>query len=232
MVAAQKKKLKRVFRKIYPHNKTSESVLLGILLAIVGGILEVYTFIGRGGVFCNAQTGNVALLGISIARRQWDDTLIYIPPIAAFILGVFVAETVKNWKFKFIKEPARAVLILEAIILFFIGLVPDTVPNMFVTVTISFVASVQVSAFRTLEGAPYATTMLTGNLRSASHATFIAITEKNSEAAARAIRYVTIILSFLFGTIFGNIVMAFIGIKAIWCAVFLLICCFTLDYFY
>ena len=36
--------------------KASESYLVGVLLAIAGGYLDVYTYISRGGEFDNAQT--------------------------------------------------------------------------------------------------------------------------------------------------------------------------------
>lgn len=54
--------------KICLNNVTSESVHLGILLAIVGGFLDAYTFIERGGVFANAQTGNIVLFGVEASR--------------------------------------------------------------------------------------------------------------------------------------------------------------------
>lgn len=44
---------------------------LGVLLALVGGGLDAYTFISRGGVFAGAQTGNVVLLGVAAAQRHW-----------------------------------------------------------------------------------------------------------------------------------------------------------------
>ena len=47
--------------------KASESYIVGVLLAIAGGFLDVYTYISRGGVFANAQTGNIVLLGICAA---------------------------------------------------------------------------------------------------------------------------------------------------------------------
>ena len=38
------------------------SFLVCIILASVGGFLEAFTYLLKGGVFCNAQTGNFALL--------------------------------------------------------------------------------------------------------------------------------------------------------------------------
>jgi uncharacterized membrane protein YoaK (UPF0700 family) len=49
---------------------TANSVILGILLAIVGGFLDAYTYISRNGVFANAQSGNIVLLGVKAAQGQ------------------------------------------------------------------------------------------------------------------------------------------------------------------
>ena len=38
-----------------------------MLLAGVGGFLDAYTFVGYHGVFANAQTGNIVLLGVGAA---------------------------------------------------------------------------------------------------------------------------------------------------------------------
>ena len=74
---------------------SSNSIYLGILLAIVGGFLDAYTFISRDGVFANAQTGNMVLLAVKAASKDWQGSLLFIPPIIAFILGVLVSEIVK-----------------------------------------------------------------------------------------------------------------------------------------
>ena len=47
----------------YSTSQVSESFELGILLAIVGGYLDAYTYLSRGHIFANAQTGNIVLLG-------------------------------------------------------------------------------------------------------------------------------------------------------------------------
>ena len=70
----------------------SESFLLGALLTVVGGYFDVYTYITRGGVFANAQTGNIVLLGINLADGDILQALSHLIPILAFVLGVFTAE--------------------------------------------------------------------------------------------------------------------------------------------
>lgn len=211
-------------RKLYSQYEIYESVPFGILLAIVGGFLDAYTFIGRGGVFANAQTGNIVFLGIYASKGEWGHALVHIPPILACVMGVIVAESIRdNWSRLFVLDWVQAVLILEIIILFIIGFIPNTIPNIAVTVTISFVASIQVSSFRKLVDSPYATTMCTGNLRSASQAAYIAFTQKDRKSAIRAIRYFTIIFSFIGGAFLGGILTLTTGVRSIWCAMIVLV---------
>lgn len=200
-----------------------ESVPFGILLAIVGGFLDAYTYIGRGGVLANAQTGNIVFLGISISNGEWEKSFTYILPIIAFVIGVFVSEMIKNNSSRFFMlEWVQVVLILEMFILFLIGLLPRTISNHVVTVTISFVASLQTSAFRKLVDAPYATVMCTGNLRVASQAAYTAVTKKDRKSAIRAIRFLVIILSFFIGVMLGGVFTSEIGPRAVWCAAVIL----------
>lgn len=200
-----------------------ESVPFCVLLAVVGGFLDAYTYIGRDGVLANAQTGNIVFLGICISKGEWSRIIIYITPIIAFFIGVLVAEMIKNNSSHFfMMEWAQTVLILETLILIIIGFVPRTIPNIVVTASISFVASVQSASFRKLVDAPFTTVMCTGNLRSASQALYTAVTKKDKEAKVRSIRYFTVILSFITGVITGGFITMAAGDKAVWGAALLL----------
>lgn len=213
----------RIKQKMSVSKITTESLRLGILLAIVGGFLDAYTYVGWGGIFANAQTGNIVLVSIELSKGQWIQALLHMPPILAFIVGVVVAESIKKSPPKlFIKDSVRTILLLEIIVLFIIGFVPTTVPNSFVTVTISFVSSVQISTFRKLHDYPYSTTMSTGNLYSASQAAYIAVVNKDRKSALKALGYFTIIFSFIIGAFLGGLITSSIGVKAIWGAAMVL----------
>lgn len=220
-----KNEYKMGFEKLNFKKFTSESVELGILLAIVGGFLDAYTFVGHGGVFANAQTGNVVLMGIEAATGKWGEAILHAVPILAFVIGVIVAEILKKPSVRlFFPDAERAVLILEIAVLFLVGFIPYTSPSLIVTVAISFVSAVQVSSFRKLEGSTYNTTMITGNLRSSIHEIYNAVTKKDYESALQAVRFSTINLSFLTGAVSGALLTSFIGVKAVWAAVIILIC--------
>ena len=49
----------------------SDSFRVGILLALTGGFLDAYTYISRGNVFANAQTGNMVMLGINFMEGNF-----------------------------------------------------------------------------------------------------------------------------------------------------------------
>lgn len=52
------------------HGQMSESILTAAFLSISGGLQDAYTYLFRGKVFANAQTGNIVLLSQNIMERN------------------------------------------------------------------------------------------------------------------------------------------------------------------
>ena len=65
------------------HKQMSESLLTAAFLSVSGGLQDAYTYIFRGKVFANAQTGNIVLLSQSIIDKDFvpGDPL----PCASFV---------------------------------------------------------------------------------------------------------------------------------------------------
>jgi len=182
----------------------SDSMIIGIVLAVVGGYLDAYTFFGRGGVFANAQTGNFVLLGMDITKGNLHGVFMYSLPIIAFIFGVLVAEYMRklfsgmawiHWR--------QMVLIIEILSLGFVIIIPQGRYDIIANVLIAFICSLQVQSFRKLEGNPYATTMCTGNLRSGTDLLFKYI-NGDKKALSDGLKYYYIILAFIVGAIIGG----------------------------
>ena len=96
----------------------SDSLRVGILLALTGGFLDAYTYISRGNVFANAQTGNMVMLGINFMEGNFRGIINYIIPIIAFAIGVLLAEVIRTKLSKSEKFHWRqAVLAIEIILL-------------------------------------------------------------------------------------------------------------------
>ena len=64
--------------------KVSESIRLGSILMFSGGFLDAYSYLVRGQVFATAETGNIALMGISLARGDLAVAGRYLIPVAAY----------------------------------------------------------------------------------------------------------------------------------------------------
>ena len=62
----------------------SESFRAAAVLALAGGFLDAYTYLCRGQVFANAQTGNMVLLAVRLAEGNWGKAFHYLMPILAF----------------------------------------------------------------------------------------------------------------------------------------------------
>ena len=86
----------------------SEAFQLGAVLAVVGGFLDAYSYLFRGGVFANAQTGNIVLRGISLQKGKWQGAVHYTIPFLAFSAGVIGVEQSKK---DFYQQPQTLFLI-------------------------------------------------------------------------------------------------------------------------
>ena len=61
-----------------------------------GGMLGAFTYCVRGGVFCNAQTGNIVLFGMAVGNANWKGEAYLLVPITAYGLGAAMTEVLKG----------------------------------------------------------------------------------------------------------------------------------------
>ena len=208
-----------------------ETFWIAALLAVVGGFLDAYTYIIRGGVFANAQTGNMVLLGICLAEGNYGKAFYYVIPITAFAAGVFITNLLKKY---FTRREfdlyEHYIIVIEIILLIIVGCIPLSVPDAVVNVTISFVCSLQVNSFRKMKNMPYATTMCTGNLRSGTEKLFQYLIDNEQKAGVQAAHYFGIIALFIVGAIVGTLLVGVSGIKSVWFCCGLLAIVFIIMY--
>ncbi len=201
----------------------SESFTLGIILAIAGGFWDTYTYILRGGVFANAETGNIVLMGINLAERNFKQAFSYFIPIFAFACGVFIIGIIRRQFKKISAFHWRNIIItIEILIIFTVGFMPESL-NHIVNVMVAFVCAMQVATFKKVRSCPCATTMCTGNLRSCTENLFGYINTKDKEYLKKAIVYFCVIIFFILGAILGAICSKSLGIKSIWITCVLLL---------
>ena len=191
---------------------TADSLLMGMILALVGGFLDAYTYVTRDGVFATAQTGNTVLFAVRAASPEFNGAIQNVPPFIAFVAGVLVAAHMKER----LEKHRRAVLLVECIILFIVGFLPASFPNMIVTMTIAFVSSLQIATFNKLENWSYNSTITTGNLRTAAQASYGAFANHDPEEKKKFRGFFLIILSFISGALIGTIASTYFEENAIW----------------
>lgn len=184
----------------------SESFLLAALLAFVGGFLDVYTYIIRGKVFCNAQTGNIVLMGMHLAQGEFSRSLDYLFPILSCIAGVFFADYArKKWGNGRHIHWRQIIVAIEMIVVIIASFIPGGDINVLVNTMISFVCALQMETFRKFHGIAIASTMCTGNLRSGTHALFEGVLGHETDNVNKALSYYKVIIFFLVGVSAGAI---------------------------
>ena len=208
--------------------QVSESIELGILLALSGGFMDAYSYIGRGEVFANAQTGNMLLFGVSLSEGNWELALTYLFPVASFSLGIMLADLfhthapeIFHWR--------QVAIFLEALILLFVAFIPFN-HNLFANSLTSLACGIQVEAFRKIHGHGIATTMCIGNLRSAMQNVDDFLETHKQSSIANALLYLLIITCFIGGAVIGNLMLKQFGQYAIICCSLVLFICFLIMF--
>ena len=119
------------------HRQMSESFLTAAFLSISGGLQDAYTYLFRGKVFANAQTGNIVLLSACVVDRNWYQAAHYLIPLLFFALGIAAAEWVRL-KYQRIERLhwRQLVVLSEIILLFAVGFFPVRL-NLFANALVS-----------------------------------------------------------------------------------------------
>ena len=208
--------------------QTSESIELGIILALSGGFMDAYSYLARGHVFANAQTGNMLLFGVNLASGQFQNALHYLCPVLAFGFGIFLAEFIHFQKIQKVHW-RQLILLVEIIILFGVAFISFE-QNLLANSLTSFACGLQVQAFRKIHGKGYATTMCIGNLRTGTHELCNFLCTKKVQHLQSGLLYYLIILAFILGAILVNFCIQSFSLKSIWISVALLIVAFVLMF--
>jgi uncharacterized membrane protein YoaK (UPF0700 family) len=199
-------------RKVAVLADPESTLAAGALLSAIGGFLDAYTYVGHGGVFANTQSGNVLFSAIAIANARWSVAIRHIPPIVALLLGTISVRAVQAMGSRYRLSPAPICLIVETLILLGNAALPHATADYLTTVSISFAAALQWSAFSTIEGWNYTSIATTGNLRQLADAVFgLSIHAGNPGAGPRARAFVAICAGFSLGAIIGAVATRAMG---------------------
>ena len=189
-----------------------------LLLIFVAGFYGGYTLCVRGGVFCNGQTGNRALLGMALGSGNWMKAVYYLIPISSYILGIIVAEVIPRQLRWYRLRWDTLLTLIEIALVIVMGFIPSSAPHQICQVTINFICAMQYNTFRQSEGVAMATTFCVNHMRMVGAAVSKMLTHKenDNEQRLQLRTHGGMLLSFVLGATVSAALCMLFSVYAIW----------------
>jgi uncharacterized membrane protein YoaK (UPF0700 family) len=187
------------------------------VLIFVAGFYGAFTYVLRGGVFCNAQTGNLLYLAMELGKGNFVDALYYLLPMTAYLLGAVVSEILPKpiKKIRLIRWDTF-LIIIEMIIVAVLGFLPESAPFQISQIAINFICSMQYNTFRQAQGVPMATTFCTNHVRQVGIWIAKSLKHKNKNYLKRILSHIVMLLCFVIGATISTFLCKFMLGRAIW----------------
>ena len=194
--------------------QVSNSFALCVVMTVAGGFLDAYTYIVRGGVFANTQTGNIVQCGMALMNGDLFACLRYLLSILAFTLGIFLVVYIRDIRHIQGLHWRQETVLIEAVILLIVAFLPES-RNTLANTLVAFACGIQLQTFRKVGEYTYTTTMATGNLRSFAYALVYSLNTGEEYYAKRAAVVGSLLLMFMLGAGLGGIFSRMMGVQAV-----------------
>ena len=195
---------------------------IAIGLTFIGGFIDAYTFVQRGGVLAAGQTGNIVFLSVDIARQNLPGIVTKLMAMIFFCLGIATVKILKHKKNRSHYWRLTS-LIAEFIICMIVGFLPKTVSNLYVVPPLALVMAMQNVSFDQIEGLGYNNVFSTGNLKKAIISFVEYFYHHRKENITNALIYLGLVLGFSGGAVASAVLQKWFGLKTIWFVPILLI---------
>jgi len=195
--------------------KYKHELWIFIPLAISGGFMEIYAYVSRGGIFANAQTGNLAILFKSISAGSVLGALYCLVPIILYMTAIYITMEVPS-KIKNNVKWSEWCILIEMILIFIVGMIPETIPGRYAVLPIFFITALQYNTFKSLRGQAVSTVFCTNNLRQVVIHYWRYKERKDSQHIRYMNVYVIVLISFGTGVTLGFFTSNLFAERAIW----------------
>lgn len=194
-----------------------ERLWVFLLLMYIGGYFGGFTYSLRGGVFCNAQTGNLVLLAMSIAEKNYLLLNYSLFSLGSYITGIFIAEFLEEKvnKFKFLKWHTL-LLFFEIMVTIFLGFVPEKTPYQVSQLAICFITAMQFNTFKKAHGLGMATTFCTNHVRQFSAFLIKFLKNRDRKNIKVSLSHFGMLVAFLSGVMSSMLLGKILLGKSIW----------------
>lgn len=151
----------------HSNHPSSESLPIALIIFFIAGYQNAYTYVVRGNVFANLQTGNMILVSFHIAHGDFTIVGRYLIPLIFFCIGCAIASYIRlknvNLARKYWHWQCNALLI-QLIIFTLVGFIDqqyNIVANALITMNAAFI----LVTFDKFKGITLPSTMMIGNLK-------------------------------------------------------------------
>lgn len=206
-----------------------EKLWVFAMLIFVAGFYGAYTLSVRGGVFCNAQTGNVALFGVALGSGNWGKALYYLIPMGGYLIGSMVSEAIPRHVRRFGLRWDTMLTLIEIVVVAVLGFIPASAPHQICQVAINFICAMQYNTFRQAEGIGSATTFCTNHTRmfGSNLVRIIFRRKEHPDAMEKAKSHGVMLLCFVLGAVTSSFLCVLFSVHAIWFALLPLVILFV-----
>ncbi len=203
-----------------------ESPSMAFLLALIAGCLNGFTY-HKIKAFSTLQSGNLILLGDSIATMDWDHLTKIIAVTLAFGLGSMTTAFIAYKELEHKRIWSYAILLIEALILTMIGtgLFNNLLSITHLCLMISFIAGMQGNAFHKVKGMTYGNVAMTPVVQAAFNYLMIALFGR-LQAWLKSMVFFYVVTGFALGGLVGTIMTAYTGEKSLFLPAFILVLIF------
>lgn len=211
-------KRESVINETEPIFLTCEKDFVFRLLIFVAGAFGAFTYVCRGGVFCNAQTANLLMMSANFGQGNFAKACYYLIPFVSYILGTIVSELLPNtFKRRLKIRWDTSLIFFEIIIVIILGFISNTVPVQISQIIVNFTCSMQYNTFRQAKGIPMATTFCTNHVRQLGVGIAKIMSGKSNEATnTRMKSHMIMLICFVLGVLIEAFLGKKIGAKSIW----------------
>lgn len=207
----------------YRAKYTEQSLLFLLILTVVGGYMNGYSFVTRGGSLVTMQSGNMARIGIAAYTHDMELFIVSIIPIVGCLVGCTISYLLRDLKKHSTPIYWQKVSLSAEIALFtLIGFIPVDFHNHIVNFAIAIVSGFQLCSLKSYRGYAHTTTLASGNVRNLGEILASLILKRDAEALSLFLEYFILFISFTVGAILGCIIGGTSGAPAIWLCSFLL----------
>lgn len=177
-----------------------------VIISLLGGMFDSFTFIYNDKTFCLIQTGNIIKSIINLVNGSIEEGLYDLMLFLVFILGVFIFHLLNSKVFKKlrIKENLINSLIIGLLLMSCIFLKFDNssifnVNNVVNGIMLSLIGANMLTSFKEENHILYTPTMMTNNTRKMVEHFEDGLLNKNKEKIIYCLVYLLIIIAFSLG---------------------------------